>query len=136
MTTEPVVVAFNLAAWTRRHTTIDNLLFHTDAGSPCTSVLCTDRIDEICAAPSIDTVGDSFGNAMAESVLSFYRTELNPTWQSWMATAATEGGQRARDHHVWVVSWFDKEQLHGQLCYLSPNEVEEGYRDKHQTKVI
>ena len=33
------------------------------------------------------------------------------------------------------VPWFNEDRLHGELGFLSPNEVEEGYRVKHQTKV-
>jgi transposase InsO family protein len=60
MTAELVVDALNMAAWQRRHTKLDNLICHTDAGSQYTSVLYTDRIGEIGAAPSIGTVADSF----------------------------------------------------------------------------
>jgi len=60
MTTALVLDALNMAAWTRRHTGLDGLICHTDAGSQYTSVLYTDRVDEVGAAPSIGTVGDSF----------------------------------------------------------------------------
>ena len=59
MTAALVVDALNMAAWTRRHTTLDGLICHTDAGSQYTSISYTDRIDEVGAAPSIGTVGDS-----------------------------------------------------------------------------
>ncbi len=55
MTTALVLDALNMAAWTRRHTGLDGLICHTDAGSQYTSVLYTDRIE---VAPSIGTVGD------------------------------------------------------------------------------
>ena len=88
MTTALVLDALNMAAWTRRHTSLDGLICHTDAGSQYTSVLYTDRIDEVGAAPSIGTVGDSFDNAMAESVMGIFKTELhrNP------AALAANGG--------------------------------------------
>jgi putative transposase len=47
-----------MAAWTRRHTTIDSLICHTDAGSQYTSILYTERLGEVGAAPSIGTIGD------------------------------------------------------------------------------
>ena len=88
MTTALVLDALNMAAWTRRHTSLDGLICHTDAGSQYTSVLYTDRIDEVGAAPSIGTVGDSYDNAMAESVMGIFKTELhrNP------AALAANGG--------------------------------------------
>jgi len=77
MTADLVVDALNMAAWTRRHTSLENLICHTDAGSQYTSILYTDRLDEIGAAPSIGAVGDSFHNAMAESVMAIFKTELH-----------------------------------------------------------
>ncbi len=77
MTADLVVDALNMAAWTRRHTSLENLVCHTDAGNQYTSILYTDRIDEIGAAPSIGTVGDSYDNAMAESVMGIFKTELH-----------------------------------------------------------
>ena len=58
MTAALVIDALNMAAWTRRHTTIDGLICHTDAGSQYTSILYTERLDDVGAAPSIGTVGD------------------------------------------------------------------------------
>lgn len=74
MTAPLVVDAVNMAAWTRRHTSLDGLVCPTDAGSQYTAIAYTDRIDEVGAAPSIGTVGDSFDNAMAESVMGLFKT--------------------------------------------------------------
>jgi transposase InsO family protein len=136
MTADLVVDALNMAAWTRRHTSLENLICHTDAGSQYTSVLYTDRIDEIGAAPSIGTVGDSFDNAMAESVMGIFKTELhrNP------AVLADNGGHwKGLDDLematcAWV-SWFNEERLHGELDYRTPSEVEDDYRVNSQVKV-
>jgi putative transposase len=133
MTTALVLDALNMAAWTRRHTSLDGLICHTDAGSQYTSVLYTDRIDEVGAAPSIGTVGDSFDNAMAESVMGIFKTELhrNP------AALATNGGSwRGLDDleiatSAWV-SWFNEERLHSELGDRTPEEFEAEYRHKSQ----
>jgi putative transposase len=58
MTATLVIDALNMAAWTRRHTTLDGLICHTDAGSQYTSIAYTERLDDVGAAPSIGTVGD------------------------------------------------------------------------------
>jgi len=136
MTAALVVDALNMAAWTRRHTTLDGLICHTDAGSQYTSVLYTDRIDEVGAAPSIGTVGDSFDNAMAESVMGIFKTELhrNP------AALATNGGPwRGLDDLeiatcAWV-SWFNEERLHSELGDRTPAEAEDDYRQRSQPDV-
>ena len=135
MTAELVVDALNMAAWQRRHTKLDNLICHTDAGSQYTSVLYTDRIAEIGAAPSIGTVADSFDNAMAESVMGIFKTELhrNP------AVLAQYGGhwKGLDDLEIatcaWV-PWFNEERLHGELGHRTPSEVEEKYRVETQTR--
>ena len=133
MTTALVLDALNMAAWTRRHTGLDGLICHTDAGSQYTSVLYTDRIDEVGAAPSIGTVGDSYDNAMAESVMGIFKTELhrNPA-----ALAANGGPWRGLDDLeiatcAWV-SWFNEERLHSELSDRTPAEVEAEYRDQSQ----
>ena len=60
MTATLVVDALNMAAWTRRHTSIEGLICHTDAGSQYTSISYTERLSDVGAAPSIGTVGDSY----------------------------------------------------------------------------
>jgi putative transposase len=133
MTTALVLDALNMAAWTRRHTGLEGLICHTDAGSQYTSVLYTDRIDEVGAAPSIGTVGNSYDNALAESVMGLFKTELhrNPA-----ALAANGGLWRGLDDLeiatcAWV-SWFNEERLHSELGDKTPEEFEAEYRHKSQ----
>jgi transposase InsO family protein len=129
-----VVDALNMAAWTRRGVSIDGVICHSDAGSQYTSIAYTDRLDEIDAAPSIGTIGDSFDNAMAESINALYKTELhrNP------AALATNGGpwRSLDDLEIatcgWV-SWFNEERLHGELGDCTPAEVEAAYY-RHQSQ--
>jgi len=102
--------------------------------SQYTSIAHTDRLEDIGAAPSIGTVGDSFDNAMAESVIGLYKTELhrNP------AVLARNGGHWSGLDDLEVetcgwVSWFNTERFHGELGDLTPAEVEEAYyRDNPQ----
>jgi putative transposase len=133
MTAALVVDALNMAAWTRRHTSLDGLVCHTDAGSQYTSIAYTERIGDVGAAPSIGTVGDSFDNAMAESVMGLFKTELhrNPA-----ALADNGGPWRGLDDLevatcAWV-SWFNDERLHSELGARTPAEVEADYRHKSQ----
>ena len=128
-----VVDALNMAAWTRRGTDLDGLICHNDAGSQYTSIAHTDRVAEIGAEPSIGTVGDSFDNAMAESVNALYKTELhrNPA-----ALAANGGPWKGLDDLEvatcgWV-AWFNEERIHGELGDQTPTEVEDDYRHRSQ----
>jgi putative transposase len=129
-----VVDALNMAAWVRRGAELAGLICHSDAGGQYVSIAYTDRLDEIGAAPSIGSVGDSFDNAMAESVIGLFKTELhrNP------AVLARNGGHwRGLDDLEiatcgWV-SWFNEERFHGELGDLTPAEVEAAhYRQSDQ----
>ena len=136
MTADLVVAALDMAAWTRRHTTLHGLICHTDAGSQYTSVSYTDRIADVDARPSIGTVGDSYDNAMAESMMGIFKTELyrNP------AVLSRNGGhwKGLDDLEIetcaWV-SWFNEERLHGELGDMTPAEFEEDYLSKSQALV-
>jgi putative transposase len=135
MTAQLVVDALNMAAWTRRHTSLDQLICHTDAGSQYTSILYTESLDEIGAAPSIGTVGDSYDNAMAESVMGLYKTELH---RNPVVLAENGGHWKGLDDLEiatckWV-PWFNEERLHAELDYLTPSEVEANYVVEDQTK--
>ena len=72
-----VIDALNMAAWVRRGADIDGVVCHSDAGAQYTSIAYTDRLDEIGAAPSIGTIGDSYDNAMAETTIGLFKTELH-----------------------------------------------------------
>ena len=125
MHTSLVLDALNMAAWIRRCVSLDGLICHSDAGSQYTSIAYTDRLDDIDASASIGTIGDSFDNAMAESVIGLFKTELhrNPA-----AIARNCGPWRGLDDLEiatcsWV-SWFNDERIHGELDDLTPAEFE------------
>ena len=126
-----VVDALNMAAWVRRGADLDGVICHSDAGSQYTSIAYTDRLADIEAQPSIGTVGDSYDNAMAETTIGLYKTELhrNPA-----AITANGGPWRGLDDLEiatcgWV-SWFNEERIHGELDDLTPAEVEADYRQR------
>jgi putative transposase len=74
MRTTMVLDAIEMARWSRGKT-LPGLRFHSDAGSQFTSIRYGERLAEMGAAPSIGTVGDSFDNALAETV-NGYKSEL------------------------------------------------------------
>jgi transposase InsO family protein len=128
-----VIDALNMAAWTRRGVDIDGVVCHSDAGSQYTSIAYTDRLDEIGAAPSIGTIGDSYDNAMAETTIGLFKTELhrNPA-----ALEANGGPWRGLDDLEiatcgWV-SWFNDDRIHGELDDFTPAEVEAAYDHRSQ----
>ena len=130
-----VIDALNMAAWTRRGMSVDGVVCHSDAGSQYTAIAYTDRLAEIGAAPSIGTIGDSFDNAMAETTIGLFKTELhrNP------ATLAANGGpwRGLDDLEIatcgWV-AWFNDERIHGELDDQTPAEIEAAYRHQATTE--
>ena len=136
MTATLVLDALNMAAWTPSPLRSRRRDCHSDAGSQYTSIAYTERLDDIGAAPSIGTIGDSYDNAMAESVIGLFKTELhrNP------AALADNGGpwKGLDDLEIatcaWV-SWFNEERLHGELDDRTPAEVEAEYRLRSQPAV-
>jgi putative transposase len=75
MRTTMVLDAIEMARWSRG-TELAGLRCHSDAGSQFTSLRYGERLAEIGAVPSIGTVGDSFDNALAETVNGYYKAEL------------------------------------------------------------
>ena len=93
-----------------------------------TSLTYTERLAEIGAAPSIGRIGDSYDNALIESVNGLYKTELhrNPA-----ALLANGGPWKGLDDlelatAAWVC-WFNEERLHSELQDRTPTEVEADY---------
>ena len=76
MTTPLVMDALEMAIFSRRHQLLNGVIAHSDAGSQYVSIAYTERLAEIHAQPSIGSIGDSYDNAMAESVNGLYKTEL------------------------------------------------------------
>lgn len=79
MRTELVLDALEQALWVRRRDGIGDLsglVHHTDAGSQYTSIAFTERLAAAGIDPSVGSIGDAFDNALAESVISLFKTEL------------------------------------------------------------
>ena len=88
-----------------------------------TSVRYGERLDEIGARPSIGSVGDSYDNALAESVNALYKTELvrGPGRGPWRTIDDLELQTLA-----WV-HWHNTERLHSYLGDVPPLEFEAAY---------
>jgi putative transposase len=122
MRTGMVLDALEMARQSRG-TRLEGLVAHSDAGSQFTSIRYTERLEEIGAVPSIGTVGDSYDNALAESVNSLYKAELvyGPEQGPWRTVADLELATLG-----WV-HWFNNQRLHGYLGDIPPAEYEDIY---------
>ena len=121
MRTPMVLDAIEMARWNRglQH---PGLRCHSDAGSQFTSIRYGERLAEIGAVPSIGTVGDSYDNALAETVNGYYKAELirGPARQGpWKTVEEVELATLG-----WV-HWHNTQRLHGYLGDLPPAEFEQ-----------
>ncbi|TBM92892.1 IS3-like element ISMsm1 family transposase, partial [Mycolicibacterium smegmatis] len=115
------------AVFTRRRTdfrfTTTGLVHHSDAGSQYTSLAFTDALRDSGIAGSIGSVGDALDNALMESAIGLYKTELIDRHQSWTGRAEVE-----RETAAWV-HWYNTDRLHSSLSYQSPIDYEAQYRN-------
>ena len=97
------------------------LVHHSDRGVQYVSLAYTDALAEHGVAPSVGTVGDSYDNALAETVNGLYKAELIYSRTTWPSTSAVELATLE-----WV-SWWNHQRLHEALGYRTPVEVEAAY---------
>jgi putative transposase len=120
MRTPMVLDALEMAAWSRG-TQLAGLVCHSDAGSQFTSIRYGERLTELGAVPSIGSVGDSYDNALAETVFGLYKAELIRRRGRWRNVEDVELATLA-----WV-DWFNNQRLHGYLGDRPPAEFEAAY---------
>jgi putative transposase len=102
----------------------DRLVHHSDRGSQYLSIRYTERLAEAGIQGSVGTVGDSYDNALAESVNGLYKTELIRKDGPWSGVEAVELATLD-----WV-DWFNNRRLLEPLGYLPPAEFERAYYDR------
>ena len=127
MRTDLPLDALDMALWHRSRAGIDltGLIHHSDAGSQYTSIRYSERLADVGALPSIGSVGDSYDNALAESVIGLFKTELVRWEGPWKGLDDLELATL-----VWV-DWFNNQRVHSALEYRTPREVEdEHYRQQ------
>jgi putative transposase len=131
MRTVMVLDALEMARW-QRGTRLEGLVTHSDAGSQFTSIRYGERLDEIGAVPSIGSVGDSYDNALAESVNSLYKTELiyGPDQGPWRSIEEVELATLS-----WV-HWYNNQRIHGYIGDVPPAEYEDEYHAQQRAKQL
>ena len=125
MRTDLVLDTLEMAIW-RRGALRRGLVAHSDAGSQYTAIRYTERLAEIGAAPSIGTVGDSYDNALAETVNGLYKNELIHRRGPWRSLEDVEVATAA-----WV-HWWNTARLHGACGDVPPEEYEAAWRRARQ----
>ncbi|SEE48314.1 HTH-like domain-containing protein [Jiangella alba] len=121
MSTQLVLDTLEHAIWSRRQagiTDLSGLVHHTDAGSQYTSFAFTTRLLQAGVDASVGSVGDAYDNAMAESQIGAYKTELIRHEGPWRDVEHVEF-----ETLNWV-HWFNQERTHESIDDLTPIEVE------------
>jgi putative transposase len=121
---ELVINALKMAVWRRDHdghAVQEGLIHHSDAGSQYTSFRFTANLVTLGIDPSIGTVGDALDNALMESTIGLYKTELINRHGPWRTLADVELAT-AR----WV-EWYNARRLHSAIRHVPPNEYEAAY---------
>jgi putative transposase len=123
MPTELPLDALEMALWIRERAghSVDGVVHHSDAGSQYTAIRYSTRLLDAGAVASIGSVGDSFDNAMAESVIGLYKNECTKIDGPFMTVDELELATLS-----WV-HWFNEHRLHSSIGYLPPVEYEQAY---------
>ena len=120
MRTDLVLDALRMALAQREPGADFELVAHTDRGSQYTSADYTQELDDHGVLASVGSVGDALDNAMAESFVDTFKTELIAD-RSWRSRTQLELAV------VEYIAWFNNDRLHESLGDRSPAEFEDLY---------
>jgi len=115
--TDLVLTALEQALWSREGP-FEGLVHHSDRGVQYLSIRYTERLTEAGIATSVGSRGDSYDNALAESVNGLYKAELVYRRGPWRGTEDLELATLE-----WV-DWFNNRRLFAALGYVPPAEYE------------
>jgi transposase InsO family protein len=122
--TDFVLDALEQAIYDRRDAGVDELVHHSDRGSQYLSMRYTDRLTEAGIEPSVGSRGDSYDNALAESIIGLYKTEVIQRKGPWRHLEAVEFATL-----TWV-DWFNTRRLLEPIGYMPPAEYEARYYEQ------
>ena len=106
------------------------LIHHSDRGSQYLSIRYTERLGEAGIAPSVGSVGDSYDNALAETVIGLFKTEVIRRRAPWRSLEAVEMATLE-----WV-DWFNHRRLLEPIGNIPPAEAEARYYAELETRAV
>jgi transposase InsO family protein len=121
MRTDFVLDALEQALHQRGDDLAAELVHHSDRGVQYVSMRYTERLADAHIAPSVGSRGDSYDNALAESVIGLYKTEVIGRRDRWRNLEAVEFATLR-----WV-DWFNHRRLLGPIGFVPPAEFEASY---------
>ena len=116
-----VLDALEQAIHARKPSANDALIHHSDRGVQYLAMNYTQRLAEAKLVPSVGSVGDSYDNALAETINGLYKAEVIWRQRSWPSASAVEMATLR-----WV-DWFNNHRLFGPIGYIPPAEAEADY---------
>jgi transposase InsO family protein len=119
--TDFVLDALEHAIYDRRGAGVVDLVHHSDRGTQYLSMRYTDRLTEARIAPSVGSRGDSYDNALAESIIGLFKTEVIQRKGPWRHLESVEFATLN-----WV-DWFNTRRLLEPIGYVPPAEYEAQY---------
>jgi putative transposase len=119
--TDLALDALEMAIW-RRQAQLEGLVHHSDRGSQYLSIRYTERLAEAGAVTSAGSRGDSYDNALAETIIGLYKTELIRRRGPWKGIDDVEYATLE-----WV-DWFNHHRLLEPIGYLPPAEFEAAFQ--------
>jgi len=128
MQTDLVLDALEQALWARRDT--DGLVHHSDRGSQYLSIRYSERLAEAGVAPSVGSRGDSYDNALAETIIGLYKTEVIRHRGPWRTIDMVEFATLE-----WV-DWFNNRRLLEPIGDIPPAEKEIAYYSALQESTV
>ena len=113
--------ALEQALYARQPEREDALIHHSDRGSQYVSIRYSERLAEAGIEPSVGSKGDSYDNALAETINGLYKAELIHKRGPWKSKEAVELATLE-----WV-AWFNHHRLLEPIGYIPPAEAEANY---------
>ncbi|APE09637.1 transposase [Rhodococcus sp. 2G] len=127
--TAMVTTALKMALWRRDHTghpVGSGLIHHSDAGSQYTSIAFAETLVLEGIAASVGSVGDAYDNALAESTIGLFKTEVIAKGNPFHPGPYKSVEDVEYATMEWV-DWFNRSRLHSRLGYVPPDEFEAAY---------
>jgi putative transposase len=121
--------ALEMALWARGGQEMEGLVHHSDRGVQYLAVRYTERLAEAGAVRSVGSRGDSYDNALAETVVGLYKTELIRQRGPWRTLEHVELATAE-----WV-DWWNQRRLHGATDNLPPAEYERRWWKQAEAQV-
>jgi putative transposase len=121
MRTDFVLDALEQALYARQPERDQSLIHHSDRGSQYVSIRYSERLAEAGIELSVGSKGDSYDNALAETINGLYKAELIHRRAPWKTKEAVELATLE-----WV-AWFNHHRLLGPIGYIPPAEAEANY---------